>query len=277
MTQPIEATSNVAAINEEFSDDRIARLLRDQKIAFKGDFEKFTNGVRTAVDIYQRDRLELDQNDQFREVENLFKKARRLHEVQVETKKQMSYPSTRSNAKKIESYKTKAEAKAIELSLALSQLSSITISRLNNRGEQQSEKIQLPSPDEVTNSETYDNICDRIFALCSIGRRREHGRDRGKGKQSTTIKIEYYAPKPTRHPQKREAEITFIMWVQVAWTEATGSLPSLGASYERQGPFVRLITEFFHWLGVNEASPVELINKLNAQRNMKSSRKSDVS
>jgi hypothetical protein len=276
MANPNDAQSTDSKINEQFSNDQIAELLRREKIKPMADLETFASGVRKAVEIYQRDRSEPNQNNQFKEIENLFKKSRRLHEVQVELKKQKGYPSTRLTAEKIETYTAKAEVEAIALSLALSRLSSATINLLNDRGRQRYEKMQLPSPYDATKPETHDDVCDRIFSLCTIGRRRELGRDRGGGKRSETVAIKYYAPKQTRHPAKREAEMTFIMWVQVAWTDATGSPPSLAASYERRGPFVRLIDTLFRWMDVEGASAVELINQLNSRRNRAIAVKSNV-
>ena len=242
-------------------------LLQVERIGPIADLTTFATGVRAAVEIYKRDRDEPNQNYQFKEIENLYKKARRLHEVKVELEKQESYPSTRSTAEKIEHYRAKAEVEAIALSLALSRLSAVTIALLNDRGRHRPDGLQLPTPDEVKDPERYSDVCERIFSLCSIGRTRRLGRDRGIGKQSMTVEIEYYAPKRTPHPKKREAEMNFIMWVQVAWLEATGILPSLAASYENQGPFVRLIDALFHRMGVEGVSTVEIVNQLNSQRN----------
>lgn len=135
----------------------------------------------------------------------------------------------------------KKSVRTVAASLALSRLSSATINLLNERGRQRSEKIKLPTPDEARNPETHDDVCDRIFFLCATGRRRELGRDRGGGKRSETVAIEYYAPKQTRNPAKREAEMTFIMWVQVAWTDAViARAPhALGALWEAEVHYCR--------------------------------------
>jgi hypothetical protein len=80
-----------------------------------------------------------------------------------------------------------------------------------------------------------------------------------------------YAPDARRHFQKRAAERDFVMWLRLAWAEATGEPPSRTArraekSYRDLGPFARFVRECLRLAGAPYAEVVELINRVNRRR-----------
>lgn len=253
-------------IADRFSARSLEKYAGDFKFPAATDIAILSRGIRTAVEIYIDERSLPNQNQQFKEIQNLFKAARLLFSIQAELTKQRSYPFNGAVSKKINTYILKAALEAAALSEQLSNLSNATIVLLANRGKRFVKPILLPSPKDLVDSSSYHRVCSAIFSLCSMGRGRRKKRNRPTGRKSETVEIDFFAPSATRHPPKRQAEINFIMWVQIAWLEATKEEPTLSASFENPGPFVRLIKHCFSQAGADYANAVELINELNHRR-----------
>jgi hypothetical protein len=77
-----------------------------------------------------------------------------------------------------------------------------------------------------------------------------------------------HAPEAEQHPARREAELNFVMWLRMAYLEATGKPPSHTANPARPGPFARMVQ-----LCVNEvrasANAVEMLNELQRRKKRK--------
>jgi hypothetical protein len=129
----------------------------------------------------------------------------------------------------------------------------------------------LPSPDALRDVEQREAACEAVAALCRYGGRFIPGRLRPGGKRSCpTFQPFLYAPTPRRHFAKRGAERNFVMWLQIAWLEATGKMPPRTARNPDRsralGPFARFAKECLKLAGAGHANVVELINELERQR-----------
>jgi len=110
-----------------------------------------------------------------------------------------------------------------------------------------------------------------IARLCQFGGGYVEGRRRPAGKQSRPVWDPLiHAPKPQRNFAKRNAERNFVMWLSVAWLEATGVVPSRTARHDdasrEVGPFARFSRECLRRVGAPDADIVELINELHRRR-----------
>ena len=63
-----------------------------------------------------------------------------------------------------------------------------------------------------------------------------------------------------------------MMWLQLVYLDAVGTVAALTASAERRGRFVRFVQECLRLVGVPEADAVGLINDLHAERSMRRER-----
>ena len=68
-----------------------------------------------------------------------------------------------------------------------------------------------------------------------------------------------------QHPARREAQLNFVMWLQVAYVEATGEPPSPTAHPRRPTPFAKMAQVCLDKLQA-EANAVEMINGLQRRR-----------
>ena len=134
--------------------------------------------------------------------------------------------------------------------------------------------LELPTSDDLRGPLRQQNASKAVLRLCQYGGYVDEGRRRPSGKRSRTWRPYLVAPEPCRHLPKRDAELNFIMWLQVAWLEASGALPNLAANRtsnrEIRGPFARMAAECLQLLGAGHADAVGLINELNKRRKMKS-------
>jgi hypothetical protein len=126
--------------------------------------------------------------------------------------------------------------------------------------------VTLPSPEALRDEHRRDKACARVVKLCQYGGRRIEGRKRPSGKRSWTWRPYFRAPEPQRHFPKREAERTFVMWLRIAWLEATGKEAPRTTDPRRPGPFARMVKECLRLVGATHADAVGLINKLNQVR-----------
>ena len=76
------------------------------------------------------------------------------------------------------------------------------------------------------------------------------------------------APQPRQRPPRREAELTFVMWLGIAYLDATSSTPPPDtANPERPGPFARMVQACLEKIAPG-ADGVGLINELHRRRKL---------
>jgi hypothetical protein len=129
----------------------------------------------------------------------------------------------------------------------------------------------VPSPETLRDRARREEACATVVKLCQYGGHWVQSRKRPSGKRSWSWRPYLRAPKPQRHFPKREAELTFVMWLRIAWLEATGKEAPRTTDPRRPGPFARMVKECLKLVGAAHADAVGLINKLNqVQRAMRS-------
>lgn len=126
--------------------------------------------------------------------------------------------------------------------------------------------VTLPSPEALRDEHRCDKACAKVVKLCQYGGGWIEGRKRPSGKRSWTWRPYFRAPEPQRHFPKREAELTFVMWLRIAWLEATGEEAPRTTDPRRPGPFARMVKECLRLVGAAHADAVGLLNKLNQIR-----------
>jgi hypothetical protein len=132
-------------------------------------------------------------------------------------------------------------------------------------------EIELPLPNALRDVERREAACAAIVSLCQFDGRFVKGRRRPSGKRSRPLWQPYlYAPERRRHFPKREAERDFVMWLSIAWCNATGAAPPRTARHPDAtrdvGPFARFVRECLRLVGAGYADVVELINEVHRRR-----------
>ena len=138
-----------------------------------------------------------------------------------------------------------------ETATRISKLSEQTRAFLKGRGDRPSVGLEIPEPDALRDPARQRGACETIARLLRVGM---------KGGKPLL-----YAPQPRPRPPRREAELNFIMWLEVAYTEATGMLPSYTANPNRPGPFARMVKTCLGKIA-RGADAVGLLNKLHDRR-----------
>jgi len=129
-----------------------------------------------------------------------------------------------------------------------------------------------------------------LAGLITNGAAVGEGRKRQNGNRSLSWKAELYAPPALQENgkrtlrQRREAEKTLVMNLQIVWLEATGEMPALSATRhitrkdkKYTGAFVRFIDFIFERVGARiYAEPVGIINDLHKDRLALQTRKSSI-
>lgn len=220
-------------VSRIFADDQIRDLMKDAKLRLPGgaDFDRFAAGVRTAASIYARDAREPTANELRREIVALYKAA---------------------DARAYDDVAARV--------VGLSRPARATLNAHNLHD-------ALPAADILLNAAQREAACEAIVRLCRIGGRLAKGRKRPSGKRSRpTFEALLFAPAPQRHFPKRDAERGFVMWLRVAYQEATDEPPPRTARHgtdgRRPGPFTRFVSECLRLVGARDADAVELINAL---------------
>jgi hypothetical protein len=130
--------------------------------------------------------------------------------------------------------------------------------------------VTLPSAAVMSDPAKRDAACRLVELMCVRGGSVVQGRRRPSGKRSRTWRITLDAPPPRRHAARRDAERDFVMWLQIAYLEATGRHPPRtarhGGDHRKPGPFVRMIAKCLCLVGAPHADAVGLINDLERQR-----------
>jgi len=85
-----------------------------------------------------------------------------------------------------------------------------------------------------------NDVCVAIEDICQHGGGYVLDRNRPSGRRSRPWRPLLMAPEMQEHPQIRRPERAFVMWLQLAWLDATGKMPPLTAHRAKPGPFARL-------------------------------------
>lgn len=219
-----------------FDEACIDRLAGIARLPPGADQERFAKGVREAARIYAQEILAPNENKLHGEIAALNTAAQHKRYGQV--------------ADLLE----KLSPKAIGL---------LSKRRLS---------LELPTSADLREPRRRQLACEAVFRLSQYGGGYVEGRRRPSGKRSRTWRPLLVAPEPQRHVLKREAEQNFVMFLQIAWVDATGSEPSLTASATKPGPFARMVTECLKLVGANHANAAGLINRLHSRRKKPNSR-----
>jgi hypothetical protein len=216
-----------------FGDICIDTLAGIGRLPWHANRKRFTEGVREAARIYARDARIPTRNELSAEIAALYRAAGRKRYGEVAT--------------------------------LLEQLSRRASKSINRRG------VKLPASEDLRDATEQQKACEAVLSLCQYGGRYSEGRRRPSGKLSRTwspllVETVVVASKPRKSSPRREAERDFVMWLQVAWLEATGKRPSLAANPKRPGPFARMAAECLRLVGAGHADAVGLINELNRRR-----------
>jgi hypothetical protein len=213
--------------------DTLAAIGRLQEGA---DRKRFAQGIRETARIYARDARTPTDNELHAEIAALYRAAERKRCGQV--------------ADLLEKLSPKA-----------SQLLSKRAARLG---------IELPASADLRDRPQQQTACEGVLRLCQYGGKYVEGRRRTSGKRSRTWRPLLVVQEPRRHVPKRDAELNFIMCLQLAWLEASGTKPNLAANRalnrEIRGPFARMAAECLTLVGASHADAVGLINELNRRR-----------
>jgi hypothetical protein len=219
-----------------FSDQRIRELAAEAKLPV-GDDLSFAAGVREAALIYISEASAASDNEVYYEVDELLRAADRA--VKRRKNKDAAYEDV---AKRIE------------------RLSERTRQLLNERSSRAA-TLEMPHPEAFRDIARRDEACEAISRLCRIGACREEGRRRPGGKRSITIASTLHAPELQQHPARKKAQLNFVMWLRVAYIEATGKRPSPTANPVRPGPFARMVQLCLDKVQAS-ANAVEMLNEL---------------
>jgi hypothetical protein len=152
-----------------------------------------------------------------------------------------------------------------EVAKRIERLSDPTRKLLNERSARPAAALEMPDLEAFRDPMRRDEACENIARLCRIGACWKEGRRRPGGKRSITLVSMLHAPEPQQHPSRRKAQLNFVMWLRVAYVEATGEQPSLTANANRPGPFARMVQACLDEIRAG-ANAVELLNELQRRR-----------
>jgi hypothetical protein len=228
LRKPI-AAANIQCIFDDACIDKLATIGR---LPADADRKRFAEGVREAAGIYAREARAPTDNELHAEIAALYRAAERKRLGQVADLFEKLSPKARELLRK----------RATRLSL------------------------ELPASEALRDLPRQQKACDAILSVCQYGGGYFEGRRRSSGKRSRRWRPLLVGPQPRRNFSRREAERNFIMWLQLAWLEATGERPSLAANPARLGPFARMARKCLEIVGASHADVVGLINELNRRR-----------
>jgi hypothetical protein len=222
-----------------FDDVCVANLAKTAKLPPDADMDAFGDGIRDAARIFARDARIPTVNELHDEISELHKAADRQ--------------------------------RCDHVAGLLERLSPEARKLLQDRGGRPSIQIELPLPHALRDPSLCEEACQKIVRLCQSGRFYIEGRRRPSGMRSRPVRRpRLYAPKRQQNFLKREAERNFVIWLSIAWLDATGKLPSLTARHPDAGrdvgPFARLVRECLRLVGAADADPVALIKELHRLR-----------
>ena len=131
----------------------------------------------------------------------------------------------------------------------------------------------VPTPEALLSGEHRAQACRTIHSLSVIGAYRKQRKTQG-GKPSFEVVTILNAPAPSRAEPRRAAERIFLVWLRVAYAEATGLMPPKYVHHDRPGPFAKMVAECLRLAGAPSHEPdddrrglsVQLINDIEKVR-----------
>jgi hypothetical protein len=216
-------------IPHRFDHTCIENLARIGKLPRHANRQRFADSIREAARIYTTEIREPNDNEVHAEIKRLHRVAERRHFEELAT----LVEKLSSRARNLLKYD---ECLAVRL------------------------------PEALRDHERRNEACATVVKLCQYGGGWTEGRKRPSGKRSWTWCPYLRAPKPQPHFPKREAELTFVMWIRTAWLEATCTEATLTTDPRRPGPFARMVQECLRLVGAAHADGIGLLNKLNEVR-----------
>jgi hypothetical protein len=140
---------------------------------------------------------------------------------------------------------------------------------LNRRNLPDTALLFDPSP--LTDPARQRRASEKLAALCRIGAKLKEGRKRPGDPPERireTFAPDLHAPPASRHFEKRAAERTFLMWLRIAWLEATGERQrarTAARTVDILGPFAKFVCECLKLVGAEDVDGVALINEAKKQ------------
>jgi hypothetical protein len=233
MTGP-KSPITVEDVDHIFDDACINELVGIAKLPSSADHRRFGESIREAVRIYAHDVREPNANQLHSQILDLHRAAQRQEYERVAT--------------------------------LIQNLPQIALGLLEDNAAQQDAGISLEALHDEAQRES---VCAKIAGLCRIGGGKLKGRKRPTGRRSVSWRWQLHAPAPTTTFLKRQAELNFVMNLQLAWAEATGEKPAQSANAYNLGPFARMAQKCFKLAGTastTNASVAGRINELNQLR-----------
>jgi hypothetical protein len=238
-----------------FDDACIEELAQIGKLPASADMKRFAEAIREAARIYATDVREPNDNEVRAEVEKLYLAAERRLYNQVAILLEKLSPRAFCLLKHAGWTRTNFPSPEPR-----------DESRRRRPAAIQWTSTTVPSPETLRDRARREEACATVVKLCQYGGRWVQSRKRPSGKRSWTWHPYLRAPEPQRHFPKRQAELTFVRWLRIAWLEATGEEAPLTADPRRPGPFARMVQECLRLVGAAHADPVGLVNMLNQVR-----------
>jgi hypothetical protein len=133
----------------------------------------------------------------------------------------------------------------------------------------------LPTPEQFLSPAHQETACSTVHYLCLISERREWRTSQSGGLTSEVRRL-FLAPTPSKAEPRRHAERQLLIWLRVAFAEATGQMPPRTARHDRAGPFARMVGECLRLARApstdldddREGLAVQLINDLDRKRRL---------
>jgi hypothetical protein len=219
------------------------------------DCDVLAHGIQAAIERYRA--TDVPSNEARRAIGKLWKLADKVARGEMGYAQQLSEEFKRMPAA--------AQRLLAERADRLSRRASL----LSRRHSRVVHEARLPTPEQLADPATARTTADALRFLTQSGATPKRGRQRPGGKQSPpTAEPVLWAPGVSVGRTKNEAARELVMWLAVAWREATGSKPSLSAHRDKPGPFVRLVKAVLIVVGARHVDAVELVNRYGKQHKL---------
>jgi hypothetical protein len=209
-----------------FDDNCIEVLAKQANLSWAANVPRFAAGVRCAARQYVADQAIPSDRAVRDEIKALYSAANRYRYKETATR--------------------------------LGKISERTRALLKTRGDRLD--LAIPEPEALRNGASQHSACETIVRLLRTGW--EYGKpllySPGPAKSLDP-------PEKPRRPPRRKAELDFVMWLEVAYFEATGIPPTHMANPDRPGPFARMVQACLKNIAPG-ANAVELLNELHQRR-----------
>ena len=217
-----------ADVARTFNDERIKQLAATGRLSDRADRQRFSEGLREAARVYARDTRSPTVGRVRDEIVALYNSSERRQYGRVVMLLEHLSPEAHAHlSKRLELPSVRASG------------------------------LKLPSVRALLDSTRRDAACEMIEDICRVGGRFVEG----------AWQPVLFAPVPSQHPPKREAERRFVMHLQSTWLEAVGKPPTATVNPSRSDrPFANLVRECLKLVGAPHADAVGLINELHQRR-----------